>query len=177
MRMRTGLALSALLLLVVSCTSRTGGSISVNGNMVEIKDKDLLVRAIKGATEEGTYVLMSASAINNPDILSYLDGRLTILPKEDYDRLMKIRSAPGDVAREQIKDMRKRLRRMTVIAEDGPTQKKIKEIIAKTPRDKHPMLKITMTELRVIELKHKGNPVYLSGDAGKNYLVSMIKVL
>ncbi|HPC46955.1 MAG TPA: hypothetical protein PLW83_02840 [Deltaproteobacteria bacterium] len=165
----------ALTIVLVSCTSRSGGNIETKGNIIEIKTKDHEVKALKGATEEGTYVVMSARAITNPESLAYLDGRFSLLLREDYERFQKLRSNPTEESRKEYRDIRRRLRRVGLIAEDGPTQKKIQEIIRSKPIETHPVITITMTELQVMELRHKGKPVYLSGDLGKHYLVSKIK--
>lgn len=177
MTTRRYLMLLALVLILASCTSRTGGDISTKGNIVEIKAKDLRVKALKGATEEGVYVLMSAHAVEHPPALSYLDGKLTVLPKEDYELLGKLRANPDPENRNKMRELRKKVRRLAVIAEDAQTQKKIQELIQKAKRQEYPVVAITMTEILVMELKYQGKPIYMKGEAAKNHLVSKIKVL
>lgn len=170
-----------ILLLAASCTSRSGGNISDKGNTIELKTKEHEVKAIKGNVEEGTYVLFGARTLKNPESLTYVDGKLAIMPKEDFDRFkaeygnFKQRSSKG------FKEARKTVRRITVIGLDGPTQDKIEKFIEqksdRTRKDVLPVIKLTMTELRVMELKYQKNSVFLSGDVGKQYLISKIEIL
>ena len=170
-----------ILLLVASCTSRSGGTISDKGNVIELKTKDHEVKAIKGTVEEGTYILFGARSMKNPESLTYVDGKLAIMPLEDFERFkaeygdFKQRTSKG------FKSARKTVRRITVIALDGPTQDKVKKFIEqksdRTKKQALPVIKLSMTELRVLELKFKKNTVFLSGDVGKQYLVSKIEVL
>lgn len=170
-----------ILLLVVSCTSRSGGSISDKGNMIELKTGEHEVKAIKGNVEEGTYVLFGARAVRSPGSLTYADGRLALMPKADFDRFKAGFGNFRQRSNQGFKDARKTVRRVTVIAQDGPVQDKIKKFIEqksdRARRDELPVIKLTMTELRVLELKYKKKPVYLSGDVGKQYLVTKIETL
>lgn len=180
MRLRC-VSMILILLLVASCTSRSGGTISDKGTTIELKTSDHEVKAAKGNVEEGTYVLFGARAVRNPESLKYVDGKLAIMPQADFNRFkaeygnFKQRSSKG------FKEARNTLRRITVIGLDGPTQDKIKEFIKqKSDRKKTrelPVIKLTMTEIRVMDLKYKKNPVFLSGDVGKQYLISKIKVI
>ncbi len=170
-----------ILLLVASCTSRTGGTISDKGNIIELKTKEHEVKAVKGNVEEGTYILFGARDLKNPESLTYVDGKLAIMPLEDFHRF---KTAYGDFKQREnkgFKEARKTLRRITVIALDGPTQGKIKKFIeqkaVRTGKQALPVIKLTMTELRVLELKYQKKPVFLSGDVGKQYLISKIEVL
>lgn len=174
--LRAAFVMTIAVFLLSSCTSREGGSISVNGNIVEIKTSEHTMKALKGVTEEGTYVVMSANAIPNPSAIAYLDGRLTLLPKDDYDRFMKLHANPSEEAKKEFREIRKRLRRVNVIAEDRPIQKKIRELIRNAQTQPYPVVTLTMTELLVIDLKHKSDPVHLSGELTKNYLVTKIKM-
>lgn len=170
-----------ILLLVASCTSRSGGTITEKGNTLELKTKEHVVKAIKGNVEQGTYVVFGARSMKNPESVAYVDGKLAIMPQSDFDRF---KAEYGDFRQRTNKgfrEARKTLRRITVIGLDGPTQDKIKEFIElKADRSRKnvlPVVKLTMTELRVMELKYKKNPVFLSGDVGKQFLISKIEVL
>jgi len=170
-----------ILLLAASCTSRSGGDISDKGNIIELKTKDHEVKAIKGNVEEGTYVLFNARPMKNPDSLTYVDGKLAIMPQDDFSRFKSTYGNFRERSSEGFKAARKSLRRITVIALDGPTQDKIKKLIEQKsvgPRDStFPVIKLKMTELRVLELKYQNKPVFLSGDVGKQYLVSKIELV
>lgn len=166
-----------ILLLAASCTSRSGGSISEKGNTIELKTEQHVVKAVKGTVQEGAYVLMSARSVDQPESLTYLDGRLSLLSQGDFDRFMKMQNRPDEMSREDFMKMRKSLKRVSVIAENGPIQAKIKRLSGEQSKNAHPLIEISMTELQVVELKHLDKPIFLSGDVGKHYLVSKLKVL
>lgn len=168
-----------LLVLAASCTSRTGGTLTDKGNIIELTTKDHIVKAMKIAPDQGEYILLGANAVTEPQSLAYLDGRLIVMGREDFETIksqygdIKGKDSTGNVA------ARKKIRRLNVIAVDRPTQKIIRSFIdARMKRSrKHPLISLTMTELRVIDLKHQGKQVYLTGDVGKHYLVSKIQIV
>jgi len=80
-----------------------------------------------------------------------------------------------------FKEARRTVRRISVIAADGPTQKMIAKFIEQkadsSKKRTSPVLKLTMTQLQVLELKYQKKPVYLSGDSGKQYLITKIELV
>ena len=56
------------------------------------------------------------------------------------------------------------------------TQKQIKKLIELNSRKQYPLIKLSMTELQVAELLYQKSKVFLSGDIGKQYLVSKIEI-
>ncbi|HPI93200.1 MAG TPA: hypothetical protein PK350_08705 [Deltaproteobacteria bacterium] len=170
-----------VLLLAVACTSRSGGTVSDKGDSFELKTQNHEVKAVKGNVEEGTFVLFGARSLKNPESLTYVDGKLVIMSEDDFNRFKSQYGDFKDRSNTGFREARKTLRRITVIAADGPIQKKIKKLVEqkadKNRKRTNPLIKLTMTEIRVIELKFKGKPVFLSGDLGKQYLVTNIEIV
>jgi hypothetical protein len=170
-----------ILLLAVSCTSRSGGTLSDKGNLIELKTKEHEMKAVKGNVEEGLYVLLGARPTKQPESLAYLDGKLALMRQADFDRFkaqygnFKDRKSPG------FMEARRTVRRISVIAADGPTQKMIAKFIEQkadsSKKRTSPVIKLTMTQLQVLELKYQKKPVYLSGDIGKQYLITKIEIV
>jgi len=172
-----------ILLLMVSCSpSRTGGTISDKGNLIELKTPDHTVKAVKGKKEEGSFVIMSIRPVGNPDVMKYLDARMTVMPKETFDEYKAQMEAMKEKKTKNPADLlklRKSVRRMAVIAENGKVQNTLKKLQGQMEGKErhHALVKISMTDVMVMELMHKDKPVFLSGDLGKHYLIHSMEIL
>jgi len=166
-----------LLVLLPACTSRTGGSIKDEGNTIELTTKVHSVKALKMAPIEGTFVLFTTRTVSHPDSLAYLDGRFIVMPKEDADKLKAEYGNFVDYENKGHDAARKSIRYLSLIAADKPTQKQIKKLMTLATGNHYPLIKLSMTELRVSELLYNKSKVFLSGDMGKQYLVSKIEIL
>jgi hypothetical protein len=166
-----------LLFLVAACTSRTGGSIEDKGNTIELKAQNHTVKALKMKPMDGTFVLFTANVVPYPESLTYLDGRIIVMPKEEADKLKAQYGNFVDTENKGHELARKSVRYFSLIAMDRPTQKQIKKLIDLNSHKRYPLIKLSMTELRVTELLYKKSKVYLSGDVGKQYVVSKIEIL
>ena len=169
----------AIVLVVLSaCTSsRTGGTIRDKGNQIELTTKDHSVKAVKLAQVNDTFILFTANPIFSPDSLKYLDGRIIVMPKKDADQLKVQYGNFADPENKGHDAARKSIRRLSLIAADGPTQKQIKKLIKLNSLKLYPLIKLSMTELQVTELFYQKSKVFLSGDIGKQYLVSKIEII
>jgi hypothetical protein len=169
----------AIVLVVLSaCTSsRTGGTIRDKGNQIELTTKDHSVKAAKMAQVNDTFIIFTANPVFSPDSLKYLDGRIIVMPKKDADQLKVQYGNFVDVENKGHDTARKSIRRLSLIAADGTTQKQIKKLIELNSRKLYPLIKLSMTELQVTELLYQKSKVFLSGDMGKQYLVSKIEII
>ncbi len=167
-----------LLILLTACTqSRTGGTIHDNGKQIEITTKDHSVKALKIRTLEDTFVLFTANPVSYPEAMNYLDGRIIVMPKKEADQLKAQYGNFVDVENKGHVIARKSIRYYSLIAADRTTQNKIKKLIALNSRKQFPLVKLSMTELKVTDLLYKNSKFVLSGNVGKNYLVSKIEIL
>jgi hypothetical protein len=166
-----------LLVLLPACTSRTGGSIKDEGNTIELTTKVHSVKALKMAPIEGTFILFTARPVPHPDSLAYLDGRFIVMPKEDADKLKAEFGNFVDYENKGHETAKKSIRYLSLIAADKSTQKQVKKLMTLATGNHYPLIKLSMTELRVSELLYNKSKVFLSGDLGKQYLVSKIEIL
>jgi hypothetical protein len=170
--------LLVMLVFIPSCTSsRTGGTITDKGNFIELATTDLSMKALKKAPIEDTFVLFSVNPVIYPDSLKYLDGRIIAMPKKDADQL---KAQYGNFVFPENKGhniAKNSIRYISLIAADGKTQKKIKKLIDLNSQRKFPLIKASMTELQVTELLYKKSKVLLSGEIGKNFLISKVEIL
>ncbi|HVN72930.1 MAG TPA: hypothetical protein VMU10_13010 [Desulfomonilia bacterium] len=167
-----------LLLLLASCTSRSGGTLENKDKTIELTTKEHVMKAMKTAPPvENTFIVIKAHTIVQPESMSYLDGQFSLITQEDYQ---KIKAQYGDIVNPSNKGhivALKHIQRKALIAEDRASQKKLAELIEMSSKRLCPVIKITTTEVRVTELTYQKNKVFLSGDVGKHYLVSKIEVL
>ncbi|MGD0209391.1 MAG: hypothetical protein ABSC14_00240 [Desulfomonilia bacterium] len=167
-----------VLVVLAACTSsRTGGAIHDKGKQIEITTKDHSVKALKMASLEDTFVLFTANPVLSPDSLKYLDSHIIVMPKKDADQLKVQYGNFVDVQNKGHDTARKSIRHLSLIAADGTTQKQIKKLIALNSHKLFPLIKLSMTELQVTELLYQKSKVFLSGDLGKQYLVSKIEII
>ena len=179
MKINRGFLFISLLLLVLlpACSSRTGGTIIDKGNQIELNDGKHSIKASKMAPVNGTFVLFTANSVINPESLSYLDGKLIVMPKEDADRL---KSQYGNFASTDNKgheEGRKSIKRLALLAADNKVQKQIKKLIDINKKGFYPLIKLSMTEIRVTDLIFNKTSVVLTGDFQVHYLVSKIDIL
>jgi hypothetical protein len=172
-------ALAVMLILLSACSSsRTGGTINDKGDQIELTAKEHVVKAFKiGPVAEDTFVLFTANPFFYPDSMKYLDGRVIVMAKKDVD---KLKTQYGDFSNIENKghaEARKSIRYMSIIAADGATQKQLKKLIELNSRKSYPLIKLSMQELKVTELIYKKSKVVLSGNVGKQYLISKISIL
>jgi len=167
-----------VLVLLTACTSsRTGGAIQDKGKQIEITTKDHSVKALKMASLEDTFVLFTANPVLYPDSLKYLDGRIIVMPKKDADQLKAQYGNFVDAQNKGHNIAKKSIRYYSLIAVDGTAQKQIKKLIDLNSHRQFPLIKLSMTELQVTELLYQKSKVFLTGDIGKNYLVSKVEIL
>jgi hypothetical protein len=170
-------AFLALLMSIFSCTSSTDRSIKDQGGIIVLSTKNHTVKAVKTASMDGTYILYNAQAFLDPDSLSYLDGSISAMIKEDADKL----KAEGGKDRKQENQgnagKEKNIQYFNVIAANKPAQKQIKLLMELTSRKLHPVIELSMTEIQVTDLTYKKSKVYLSGDVQRQYLVDKIRIL
>ncbi len=167
-----------VLVVLAACTSsRTGGTVQDKGKQIEITTKDHSVKALKMASVQDTFVLFTANPVFSPDSLKYLDSRIIVMPKKDADQLKAQYGNFVDAENKGHEPARKSIRRLSLIAADGKTQKQIKKLIELNSHKQYPLIKLSMTEFQVAELLYQKSKVFLSGDLGKQYLVSKIEIL
>jgi hypothetical protein len=67
---------------------------------------------------------------------------------------------------------------MAVIAENGKVLNTLKKLRGDTGKERHhALVKISMTDVMVMELMHKDKTVFLSGDLGKHFLIHSIEIV
>ena len=77
-----------LLVLLASCTSRSGGTLEDKGKVVELTTKEHMMKALKMAPPvEGTFILIQAEAFIQPESMTYLDGQFSLITQEDYEKV------------------------------------------------------------------------------------------
>ena len=166
-----------LLVLVPACSSRTGGTIKDTGNQIEITTKDHSVKASKMASVSGTFVLFTANPIFADPALSYLDGRIIVMPKQEADRLKSQYGNFVDANNKGHAEAIKSVRHLSLLAANKEAQKQIKKLIELNTQRFFPVINLSMTEVRVTDLLFKKSKVFLSGDLQKHYLVSKIDII
>lgn len=172
-------AMAVMLILLCACSSsRTDGKISDKGDSIELAAKEHTVKAFKtGQPAEDTLIVFTANPFFYPDSMKYLDGRIIVMPKADADKLKAQYGNFAEVENKGHTQARKSIRYISVLAADGDTQKQMKKLIELNSKKQFPLIKISMQELKVTELVYKKSKVVLSGEVGKQYLVSKISIL
>ena len=172
-------ALAIMLILLSACSSpRTGGTINDKGDQIELTAKEHSVKAFKvGSAAEDTFVLFTANSVFYPDSLKYLDGRIIVMAKKDVDQLKTQYGNFSDIENKGHAEAKKSIRYVSIIAADGATQKQVKKLIELNTRKFYPLIKLSMQELKVTDLSYKKSKVVLSGNVGKQYLISKISIL
>jgi hypothetical protein len=168
-----------LLLVIPACSSsRSGGDIKDKGNEIELTTKDHYVKAIKMAPVEDTFVLFTVHPVIFPDSMKYLDARIVVITKKETDQL---KATYGSIVAPENKKghsiARSLIKRYSLIAADRTAQKQIQKLIDLNSRGLFPVIKLSMTGLRVSELSYKKSKVFLSGELGMQYLVKKIEIL
>jgi hypothetical protein len=168
-----------LLFVLTACSSssRSGGDIKDKGNEIELTTEDLSLKATKIGPVEDTFTLFTINPIIFPDSMKYLDARIIVIPKKEAD-LLKAKFGNFTVLENKGHSIARSLtKRYSLIAADGTTQKQLKKLIDLNSRKFFPVIKISMTELKVSELSYLKSKVFLSGELGKQYLVKKIEIL
>jgi hypothetical protein len=167
----------ALLMLLHSCTPGTDRSIQDQGGMIVLSTKNHTVKAVKTASIDGTYILFNAEAVLDPEALSYLDGSIAAMMKEDADRL---KSVKGHVQKQENMGnvgIEKNILHYNLIAANRPVQKQIKLLMELASKKYHPLIEVSMTEIQVTDLIYGKSKVFLSGVAQRQYLVEKIRII
>jgi hypothetical protein len=167
-----------LLLVIPACSSsRSGGDIQDKGGEITLTTKDHSVKAIKMAPVEDTFVLFTVNPVIFPESMKYLDARIVVITKKEADQLKATYGsfvAPENKGHSIARSLSKRY---SLIAADRTVQKQIKKLIDLNSRRFFPVIKISMTELKVAELTYQKSKVFLSGELVKQYLVKKIEIL
>jgi hypothetical protein len=166
-----------LLVLLPACSSRTGGTIQDKGNQIELTTENHSVKASKMASINGTFVLFTANPVAADPALAYLDGRIIVMTKETADRLKSQYGNFVDANNKGHAEATKSIRHLSLLAADRQAQKQIKKLIELNTLRFFPLIKLSMTEIRVTDLLFKKSKVFLSGDLQKHYLVSKIDII
>jgi cell division ATPase FtsA len=129
------------------------------------------------ASINGTFVLFTANPVAADPALAYLDGRIIVMPKETADRLKSQYGNFVDPNNKGHAEATKSIRHLSLLAADRQAQKQIKKLIELNTQRFFPLIKLSMTEIRVTDLLFKKSKVFLSGDLQKHYLVSKIDII
>ena len=167
-----------LLLVIPACSSsRSGGDIKDKGGEIGLTTKDHSLKAVKMAPLEDTFVLFTVNPVIFPDSMKYLDARIIVIAKKETDQL-KANYGSFVVPENKGHSIARSLsKHYSLIAADRTVQKQIKKLIDLNSRRFFPVIKLSMTELRVTELSYQKSKVFLSGELGKQYLVKKIEIL
>lgn len=167
-----------LLLVLPACSSsRSGGDIKDKGTEIELTTKDHSLKAIKMAPVEDTFVLFTINPVIFPDSIKYLDARIIVIAKKEADQLKAKFGNFIDKENKGHSIARSLTKRYSLIAADGTAQKQLKKLIDLNSRKFFPVIKVSMTELKISELSYQKSKVFLSGELGKQFLVKKIEIL
>jgi hypothetical protein len=169
--------LLALLMLIPSCSPKADRSIQDQGGMIILSTKNHTVKAVKTASIDGTYILYHAETLLDPESLSYLDGRIAAMTKEDAE---KLKAENGNVRKQENQGNaggEENIRYYNFIAANKPVQEQLKLLMGLASKKFHPVIEVSMTEIRVTDLIYRKSKVFLSGDVQRQYLVDKIRIL
>ncbi|HDP24234.1 MAG TPA: hypothetical protein ENN34_02215 [Deltaproteobacteria bacterium] len=166
-----------LVVMITACSRELEKTFTTEANTITITSPSHEVQAITRNDLSGSFVVVKMESVLFPESLSYIDASLTLIGLEhataEKQQVMELLADAASVVRtpQQIRPQHVR-----VIASSGQALKSLEKVRDLAEKNLHPVIDISMRGIRVMEILYNGSPVYLTGDAGIQYLLDRVEI-